>query len=111
MECIFCKIAAKTLPADIVFENDRIMAFRDISPVAAHHVLVIPKEHIPRIDDTGAVAYATDVFAAVAKITGQLGLCDAGYRVVCNTGSAGGQTVDHLHFHILGGRNMQWPPG
>ena len=109
---LFEKIVARQIPAAIVFEDDRALAFRDIAPQAPVHVLVIPKRPIP------SLAHATD---ADADLLGHLlGVCravaaqeglDAGYRVVTNIGADGGQSVDHLHFHVLGKRRMGWPPG
>lgn len=111
-ECIFCRIAARELPADVVHEDEEFLAFRDIQPVAPTHVLVIPKNHME------SVAHATAEDAAMLgrlldvgrRVAGELGLRD-GYRLVINTGRLGGQTVGHLHLHVLGGRQMAWPPG
>lgn len=111
MGCIFCSIAAGQIPAQVVYEDDRMLAFRDINPVAPEHVLVIPKAHVGRIDEEGAMDFAADVFRVIARLAGELGLAERGYRVVCNSGPEGGQSVDHLHFHVLGGRQLQWPPG
>lgn len=109
---IFKKIIDRELPAEIVYEDDRCLAFKDINPAAPTHVLVIPKREIPSLaavvdSDEALVGHLVLV---CTKLAVELGL-DNGYRVVCNCGSDGGQTVDHLHFHLLGGRAMSWPPG
>jgi histidine triad (HIT) family protein len=112
-DTIFGKIIRKEIPAAIVFEDDDVLAFRDINPVAPAHVLVIPKQPI------ASVAHAEEQHAlllgklllASARVAQSLGLDESGYRIVTNVGSDGGQTVFHLHLHILGGRQMQWPPG
>ncbi len=110
---LFEQIAARTIPADIVYEDEHTVAFRDLHAVAPTHVLVVPREPIPRLAD------ATDAHAlvlgrcllAVRNVATQLGLDEGGYRVVVNNGEDAGQTVFHLHFHVLGGRKMGWPPG
>ncbi len=111
-DTIFQKIIAKEIPADIVYEDDQCLAFRDVAPQAPTHLLVIPKKRIESIDqlvdnDAELLGHLWIVIRNLAKEL-QLG---EGYRVVVNTGPAGGQTVDHLHFHLLGGRDMAWPPG
>ena len=111
-DTIFGKIIRREIPADIVYEDDLALAFRDVTPQAPTHILVIPKKPIPKL------AEATDADAAllghllltVKKVADQEGL-EKGYRVVINTGEDGGQTVFHLHLHLLGGRSLQWPPG
>jgi histidine triad (HIT) family protein len=111
--CIFCKIVAKEIPAKIVFEDEHVLAFHDLHPQSPVHVLVIPKEHIT------SLAHATDeqsallghCLRAVAKIAVELGVAEKGYRTVINTGNDGGQTVHHLHVHLLAGRQHGWPPG
>ena len=110
--CIFCRIAAEELPADRVFEDSGCIAFRDIAPKAPVHVLVIPRQHFSSLDAVPAEgASAVGHLVLVARdLARRLGLTD-GYRLVVNTGPAGGQTVDHLHVHLLGGRDLQWPPG
>ena len=112
MECPFCMIAAGAIPADLVHTDDRVVAFRDINPQAPVHVLVIPREHHGNV---GALATANpellgDLLATAAQIAADEDL-DAGYRLVINTGGDGGQTVDHVHVHLLGGRHLTWPPG
>jgi histidine triad (HIT) family protein len=114
MDCIFCKIVKKEIPSDIIYEDDRIMCFRDLAPQAPVHVLVIPKEHIASLDDTDGSEQQADLLgyllSKVREIAGLLGL-DEGYRLVSNCGKHGLQTVGHLHFHLIGGRQMTWPPG
>ena len=110
-DCLFCRIVRKEIPAQIVAETDDCLAFRDISPQAPTHVLVIPKEHVDsliKISDPLIVGRMAMLAAELAKT---LGVSDAGYRLVVNTGDDGGQTVHHLHAHLLGGRSMHWPPG
>ena len=111
-DCIFCRIVAGELPGERVFEDDVVVAFRDINPKAPVHVLVIPKAHYASLDAVPAEAAGTlgQMCLAVSGLAKCLGLAD-GYRLVVNTGPAGGQTVDHLHMHLLGGRDMTWPPG
>jgi histidine triad (HIT) family protein len=109
---IFQKIIDKEIPANIVFEDDRCMAFHDVAPQAPVHVLVIPKKPIVSVatmEDADAPLIA-HLWVVIRNLAVQLGL-DGGYRVVVNCGRDGGQSVDHLHFHILGGRQMKWPPG
>lgn len=111
--CIFCKIAAKEIPAKIVYEDEYIIAFNDIQPVAPVHVLVIPKKHIANLleitsDDSSLISHMSVI---VPRIAVSLGLANDGFRVVINTKDNGGQTVHHLHWHVLGGRFMTWPPG
>ena len=114
MSCIFCRIASGEIPASVVARTDGAMAFRDLSPQAPTHVLVIPTHHV------NSAAHLTpgerspvfgEVMALAAQVAADLGLADAGYRLVVNTGRDGGQSVDHLHVHVLGGRQMTWPPG
>lgn len=113
-DCIFCKIAAGEIPSDIVFEDEEIIAFRDLEPQAPVHVLVIPKTHLSSLDDVTASDADKELLghlmSKVQVIAGLLGLAN-GYRLVANTGKDGMQTVQHLHFHLLGGRQMGWPPG
>lgn len=112
-DCLFCKIIAKEIPSNIVYEDDRCLAFRDIDPQAPVHVLLIPKVHIAsalELDETNADIVA-HIFAVAANIARQEGIADGGFRLVNNCGVDGGQTVGHLHFHLLGGRNLGWPPG
>jgi histidine triad (HIT) family protein len=111
--CVFCKIARGELPAEIVWEDEGVLAFRDLHPRAPEHVLLIPRKHIGSIDhlDDADAAVAGKLLLAARDIARQLGLSARGYRLVANTGADGGQSVDHLHFHLLGGRSLGWPPG
>lgn len=111
-ETLFSKIIRREIPADIVYEDDLAIAFRDISPQAPTHILVIPKQIIPRVSDAedSDQALLGHLLLTVKKVAAQEGLAN-GYRVVINNGNDGGQTVDHLHLHILGGRRLKWPPG
>ena len=112
MDCLFCKIASGEIPSNKIYEDDRVLAFYDIDPQAPVHFLVIPKVHIKcadEIDESNADIVA-HVYTVIAKIAARLGL-SKGYRIVNNCGEGGGQTVGHLHFHVLAGRNLSWPPG
>ena len=108
--CIFCKIVRGEIPATIVAESEAALAFRDLDAKAPVHVLVIPREHVPSLDAADDPAMVGDVMMLAARVARQEGL-ERGYRVVINTGPDAGQTVQHLHAHVLGGRNMAWPPG
>ena len=113
MDCLFCAIAKKEIPSDIVYEDDKVLAFKDISPEAPVHVLIIPKEHYTSAldindDNAGIVGH---IYAVASKIARELGIAENGFRIVNNCGKDGGQTVGHIHFHLLGGRNLGWPPG
>jgi len=111
--CLFCNIIAKTIPADIVFENDHVVAFRDIRPVAPVHALVIPKQHLTGIHEAtpAEAAMLGQVLLAARDVAEKLGLATGGYRLVVNQGPDAGQSVFHLHCHVLGGRPLGWPPG
>lgn len=111
-DCLFCKIVARQIPADIIYETAATLAFRDIDPKAPTHVLVIPKEHQPDLVTlcASSPAGAVELLSAVGAVAAQEGL-DAGYRGVFNTGGLAGQTVFHAHVHVLGGRPLTWPPG
>ncbi len=111
--CIFCKIAAHQVPTEIVHENDRIVAFRDMDPKAPTHILLIPKEHIGSIADIEDRHGATlaDIAQAATHLAKTEGIDRSGWRLVTNVGPDAGQSVFHLHVHLLGGRPMQWPPG
>lgn len=111
-DCIFCKIASKEITSDYVYEDDKIISFRDMEPQAPEHVLIIPKRHIASLDaaqesDAEVLAH---ILLKAKDIAADLGMKD-GYRLVNNCGEDGGQTVKHLHFHLLGKRKMSWPPG
>ena len=112
MDCIFCKIAAGEIPSQKAYEDDQVLAFYDLDPQAPVHVLIIPKQHIVSAaavtpENSAVLAH---IFEVAAKLAAELGLND-GFRVVTNSGMAAGQTVPHLHFHLLGGRDFTWPPG
>ena len=114
MDCIFCRIAAGEIPATVVARNEHGMAFRDVNPQAPTHVLVIPIRHFgsaTAVPDAERAAVLGELLRLAVQGADQLGVADAGYRMVVNTGKQGGQTVDHLHVHLLGGRPMHWPPG
>lgn len=112
-DCLFCKILAGDIPADIVYESEMALAFRDINPQAPTHVLIIPRKHIGTINDLESDDQAVigSLFTAAQVIANQEGHADDGYRVVMNCNEAAGQTVFHIHMHLLGGRAMTWPPG
>ena len=111
--CLFCKIVAGDIPAEIIYESDSAIGFRDVNPQAPTHVLIIPREHIATINDLDAGHEVTvgNLYMAAKAIAADEGLADDGYRVVMNCNEAAGQTVFHIHLHILGGRAMHWPPG
>ena len=109
--CIFCRIAAGTIPATIVATNSHAVAFRDLHPQAPVHVLVIPRRHVPSLAHADQVDELGQLLALAADVARTEGIVDGGYRVVTNIGRDGGQTVNHLHLHVLGGRSFDWPPG
>lgn len=111
-ECLFCRIVDGQIPANLVYRDERVVAFHDINPQAPVHVLVIPASHYATVNDLAAHdgELLADVVSKATGLTGELGL-DGGYRLVVNTGQDGGQTVDHVHFHLMGGRHLTWPPG
>lgn len=111
--CLFCRILSGEIPSTKVFEDQFAYAFKDIDPQAPSHVLVIPKEHIDSLNDIsqGDEALLGHMLRLAPKIANQLGMAESGFRTVINTGSDGGQSVDHLHIHVLGGRSLNWPPG
>src|SRR5271170_4550946 len=113
MDCLFCKIVSGAIPAKTVFEDEQAIAFRDINPQAPVHILVVPKKHIGSLaeaDGNEITSLLGHLLGLVRQIAHSENL-SGGYRTVINTGPAGGQTVDHLHLHLLGGRAMHWPPG
>lgn len=112
-DCLFCKIAAGGIKADILHENDSVVAFRDINPQAPTHVLVIPRKHVATInelteEERGDVG---ELFLAARDVAKQEGIDERGYRVVMNCGEGAGQSVFHIHLHVIGGRSLHWPPG
>lgn len=112
-DCLFCRILAGEIPADIIYESDTAVAFRDINPKAPTHVLIIPRKHIATINhiEEEDQAIVGSLYGAARQIAEAEGLADAGYRVVMNCNEAAGQTVFHIHMHLLGGRVLTWPPG
>lgn len=112
-DCIFCKIASGDIPASKVYEDEEVLAFHDIQPMAPVHVLIIPKEHIESVsaltrDEDELLCHMIAVARRVAR---EMGVAETGYRLVSNVGADGGQTVPHLHLHLIGGRSLAWPPG
>jgi histidine triad (HIT) family protein len=112
-DCLFCKIIDKQIPANIVFEDDRAIAFRDINPQAPTHVLIVPRRHIPTLNDLtdGDAPLVGHLHLIAAQLASAEGIAGAGYRVLFNTGRGAGQTVWHIHLHLIGGRALGWPPG
>jgi len=113
MTCLFCKIASGEIPSEIVYKDDLVVAFRDINPQAPTHILIIPREHIAsllELEPAHADAAAAILLAA-QELAKKEGLTERGYRLVANYGPDAGQSVDHVHFHFLGGRHLHWPPG
>lgn len=112
-DCLFCKMAAGEIQPDIVYQDDDVIAFRDINPQAPTHVLIIPRRHISTINDMQGTdaALTGKLFLAAAQVAQQEGIAEQGYRTVMNCNAAAGQTVFHMHLHMLGGREMRWPPG
>lgn len=111
--CIFCKIAAGAIPVKPIYEDEHLLAFPDINPVAPVHALLIPRKHMASLleAESGDQALLGHIMLTAPKIAAELGISADGFRLVVNTGKKGGQTVMHLHWHILGGRSMEWPPG
>ncbi|MDH5302975.1 MAG: histidine triad nucleotide-binding protein [Gammaproteobacteria bacterium] len=112
-DCLFCRILAGEIPADIIYESDTAIAFRDINPQASTHVLIIPRKHIATINalDESDAQQVGELFLAAKQVASQEGVAERGYRVVMNCNAGAGQTVFHLHLHLLGGRDLSWPPG
>lgn len=110
-DCIFCSIARGDVPTELVYETDDVVGFRDVNPQAPAHILIVPRDHVPSLDELYDQRLAGALLVAAAEVARQQGLVEDGYRTVINIGSAAGQTVDHLHVHVLGGRRMGWPPG
>ena len=113
MSCLFCQIANKEIPSDIIFEDDRVVVFSDINPKAPSHKLIIPRKHIATINDLTVedTVLVGHMVQTARQVAGDLGIADAGYRLVFNVNKGAGQDVFHIHLHILGGRAMNWPPG
>jgi histidine triad (HIT) family protein len=111
--CLFCGIVVGKIKANIVYQDDRIVAFTDLRPQARVHILLIPRKHLPGVLDIGAADHAMigEIFQVAAGLAREHGIADSGFRVVVNSGADAGQSVFHLHYHLLGGRSMSWPPG
>jgi len=112
-DCLFCKIASGEIPVDFIYEDDDVVAFKDLNPQAPQHFLCIPKQHIATTNDleAGHTQMVGKLFLAAKSVAADLGVADDGYRLVMNCNAHGGQTVFHIHLHVLAGRPMQWPPG
>lgn len=112
-ECLFCRIIAKEIPAEIIYEDEQAVAFRDIHPQAPVHVLVVPRRHLPNLE--AAQAEDEDLIGHLCTVAAELArrerIAESGYRLVANVGPDAGESVNHLHFHLLGGRRLAWPPG
>ena len=113
MDCIFCKIINNEIPSNKIYEDDKVLAFHDINKEAPIHFLVIPKEHIVSVNEINSKnsEIISHIFVIINKIVKDLGIDESGYRIVNNCGKDGGQTVNHIHFHVLGQRDLKWPPG
>lgn len=113
MSCIFCKIVNGEIPSKKIYEDDKVLAFHDISPEAPVHFLVIPKDHIQSVNDLTEKNsdIISHIFLVINKLVRELNVNETGYRIVNNCGKDGGQSVDHMHFHVLGQRDLKWPPG
>ena len=113
MSCLFCQIVEKAVPAKIVHEDDRLIAFEDVNPQAPVHLLIVPRKHIPGGLDLTETdrELVGEVFLLAAKLAMERGIAEGGYRVVLNTNAGAGQSVFHIHYHLLGGRMLRWPPG
>jgi histidine triad (HIT) family protein len=112
-QCIFCRIAKGEMESDVVHASDNVVAFRDLNPQAPVHILLIPREHVPSVRELTAShgGLLTEMVAVAARLAREEGVDDGGWRLVTNVGADAGQSVPHLHFHLLGGRRMAWPPG
>jgi len=112
-DCLFCKIIAGEIPATICYEDDQLVVFEDIEPQAPHHLLIVPKKHIRTTLDLEPIDsdLIGHIFRVAADLAHNLGFADKGFRIVNNCNEEGGQAVWHIHFHLLGGRNLSWPPG
>ena len=113
MSCLFCKIVQKEIPATIIFENDQLMVFNDINPQAPHHKIIIPREHVASINELKDHhrSLIGEMVMTAKNLAASLNIADEGYRLLFNCNENGGQTVYHIHLHLLGGRQLTWPPG
>ncbi len=112
-DCLFCGIVEGKIKANVVYQNERVVAFRDISPKAPVHILIIPRKHVISVLDVEASDHALvgEIFQVAGRLAREQGIADSGFRVVVNSGPDAGQSVFHLHYHLIGGRQMAWPPG
>jgi histidine triad (HIT) family protein len=110
-DCLFCKMASGEIEPDVVYADEELMAFRDIHPQAPFHLLIIPRAHITNLNDLSDLTLAGKLLQSAAKLAEQFGYAETGYRTVLNTNKDGGQSVYHLHLHVLAGRQLSWPPG
>jgi len=112
-DCLFCRIVNREISSDTVYETDSLLAFKDINPQAPHHILIIPKKHIPTLNDLiiEDANLIVELFMAAKKLAFDLGIAESGYRTVLNCNADAGQAVFHIHLHLVGGRVMDWPPG
>ena len=110
-DCLFCRIVRKEIPANVVYEDDDYLAFRDINPQAPVHVLVVPRAHVPSLNETDDAGLIGGLSLVAARLAKREGIAESGYRAVMNTNREAGQTVFHVHLHLLGGRALGWPPG
>ena len=110
-DCLFCKMVAGEIKPDVVYQNEEILAFRDINPQAPTHILIIPKRHVTTLNDLDDAQLGGQILLAAVELAKQEGLAEDGYRTVFNCNKNGGQAVYHLHLHLLGGRQLGWPPG
>jgi len=112
-DCLFCGIVDGKIKANVVYQNERVVAFRDISPKAPVHILIIPRKHVISVLDVEASDHALigEIFQVAGRLAREQGIADSGFRVVVNSGPDAGQSVFHLHYHLIGGRQMAWPPG
>ncbi len=110
-KCIFCEIVNKNISSQMVFENEKIVAFKDIAPKAPVHIVIIPRAHIASVSEIKDYTVVVDIFKAANQIAAEQGLAKNGFRIVVNCGPDAGQAVYHLHYHLLGGRKLNWPPG
>lgn len=110
-DCLFCRIVSHEIPAKYVLENDHVVAFRDINPQAPVHVVVVPRQHVASLNDAADAEMLGHLSLAAAQIAKAEGIAESGYRTVVNTNRDAGQTVFHIHLHLIGGRDMAWPPG
>lgn len=110
-DCIFCRIAKREIPSNIVYESDECVAFRDVNPQAPVHILVVPRKHVASLSETSDAPLVGRLSLVAAELAKKEGIAESGYRTVINTNADAGQTVFHIHLHLLGGRPMGWPPG